>query len=184
MVRILLRFLTLMMCMSSPLADVNFSPARPELLLTNVSARSHLNLSGNWVYSKDLYRTGLTDINGWVAKSRMQRYRDINVEQEEQKNPGTFFEFDMQRGKTMELPGAWNAAETQLRYYNGLIWFQKEIELSHQKNKRAFLHFEAVNYQAFVYLNGQKVGEHKGGFTPFAFEVTDILRSGVNRVTV
>ena len=164
-------------------ADVN-SSLRPEFLLTNVSARDTINLSGDWVYSKDLYRTALTDINGWVAKSRMQRYRDINVAQEEQKNPGNFFEFDMQRGKVMKIPGAWNAAETQLRYYDGLIWFQKEIDLTLKKNKRAFLHFEAVNYHAFVYLNGQKIGEHKGGFTPFAFEVTHILRNGVNRITI
>jgi beta-glucuronidase len=161
-----------------------FAPLRPELLLANVSSRDHMNLSGEWVYSKDLYQTGLTDINGWVAKSRMQRYRDINVAQEEQKHPGTFFEFDMQRGKTMVIPGAWNAAEAQLRYYNGLIWFQKEIEISAPKNKRAFLHFEAVNYHSLVYLNGQKIGEHKGGFTPFVFEVTSALRSGLNRITI
>lgn len=160
------------------------SSLRPELLLTHVSSREHIDLSGDWVYSKDLYRTGLTDINGWVAKSRMQRYRDLNIAYEEQKNPGTFFEFDMQRGKTMTIPGAWNAAEKELRYYNGLIWFQKEIDLTPAKNKRAFLHFEAVNYHAHIYLNGQKIGEHKGGFTPFAFEVTSEIRKGLNRITL
>ena len=56
---------------------------RPALLLTAAQSRDSQDLSGQWTYSKDLYRTGLTDINGWVAKSRMQRYRDINVADEE-----------------------------------------------------------------------------------------------------
>lgn len=168
----------------SSIAAPHSTSLRPDILLTNVHAREHLNLNGDWVYSKDLYRTGLTDINGWVAKSRMQRFRDIKVADEEQKNPQAFFEFDMQRGKTMRIPGAWNAAVEELRYYNGLIWFQKEVELNPSPDKRAFLHFEAVNYHAHVYLNGQKMGDHKGGFTPFIFEVTHALRRGLNRITV
>src|SRR5262249_10239802 len=41
-----------------------------------------------------------------------------------------------------------------------------------------------ANYHAAVYLNGKFVGSHEGGFTPFAFEVTSLLRAGENRVTV
>ncbi|WP_323814904.1 glycoside hydrolase family 2 protein [Cellvibrio sp. NN19] len=175
-------FITLLAYCAAPASSA--LSLRPELLLTNTSAREHISLNGDWVYSKDLYRTGLTDINGWVAKSRMQRYRDINIADEEKNNPQTFFEFDMQRGPTMKIPGAWNAAEQELRYYNGLIWFQKEITIEPPKNKRAFLYFEAVNYHAHVYLNGQKIGEHKGGFTPFTFEVSNLLRKGLNRITV
>lgn len=182
--RLLIAMLLTCALLNSSLAAPDSETLRPNILLTNVDAREHVNLAGDWVYSKDLYRTGLTDINGWVAKSRMQRFRDINVADEEQKNPQAFFEFDMQRGKTMSIPGAWNAAVEELRYYNGLIWFQKEIELKPSPNKRAFLHFEAINYHAHVYLNGQKIGEHKGGFTPFAFELTDVLRSGLNRITL
>jgi beta-glucuronidase len=163
-----------------PSAD-NF---QPPILLTNVAARNTINLSGDWVYSKDLYRTGLTDINGWVAKSRMQRYRDINVAEEEKKNPNNFFEFDMQRGPKMALPNAWNSVVPELRYYDGVIWFQKTFTAVPQKNKRAFVHFEAVNYRAHVFVNGEKVGEHIGGFTPFAFEITQVIRKGNNQVTV
>ena len=46
---------------------------RPAVLLTASQSRDSVDLSGQWTYSKDLYRTGLNDINGWVAKSRMQR---------------------------------------------------------------------------------------------------------------
>jgi beta-glucuronidase len=157
---------------------------RPPLLLTGAHAREGQDLSGRWTYSKDLYRTGLTDINGWVAKSRMQRHRDVDVAAEEAKGGTAFFEFDLDRGPVMELPGAWNAASPELRYYDGLIWFQRRFEAQAKPGQRSFLRFEAVNYRAHVYLNGREIGRHEGGFTPFVLEVTQALRAGDNRLTV
>lgn len=157
---------------------------RPAFLLTGAHLRDSQDLSGQWTYSKDLYRTGLTDINGWVAKSRMQRYRDIDVQAVEAKGGTDFFEFDLDRGPLMAIPGSWNAATPELRYYDGLVWFQRKFTASPQPGKRAFLRFEAVNYRAYVYLNGKEVGRHEGGFTPFVLEVTDALRAGENRLVV
>ncbi|MFC5462618.1 glycoside hydrolase family 2 protein [Massilia niabensis] len=157
---------------------------RPAFLLTGAHARDSQDLSGQWTYSKDLYRTGLTDINGWVAKSRMQRYRDIDVAAVEAKGGADFFEFDLDRGPLMAIPGAWNAATPELRYYDGLVWFQRKFAASPQPGKRAFLRFEAVNYRAYVYLNGKEIGRHEGGFTPFVLEVTQALRAGENRLVV
>lgn len=157
---------------------------RPAFLLTGAQQRESQDLSGQWTYSKDLYRTGLTDINGWVAKSRMQRYRDIDVAAIEAKGGVDFFEFDLDRGPAINVPGAWNAATPELRYYDGLIWFQRKFSARALEGKRAFLRFEAVNYRAYVYLNGKEVGRHEGGFTPFVLEVTGALRSGDNRLVV
>lgn len=157
---------------------------RPQYLLTGAASRDSQSLSGQWTYSKDLYKQALNDINGWVAKSRMQRYRDIDVAAEEAKGGLAFYEFDMERGPLMTLPGAWNAAEPELRYYDGLIWFQKKFTPQPLAGKRAFLRFEAVNYRAYVYLNGKEIGRHEGGFTPFVIEVTAALRAGENRLTV
>jgi beta-glucuronidase len=114
----------------------------------------------------------------------MQRYRDLDVAAEEAKGGTTFFEFDMDRGPTMNIPGAWNSAEPELRYYDGLIWFQRKFTPQALNGGRAFLRFEAVNYHAHIYLNGKKVGEHEGGFTPFVIEVTGALRAGENRLVV
>ena len=157
---------------------------RPQFLLTAASSRDAQRLSGQWTYSKDLYKQGLGDINGWVAKSRMQRYRDIDVAAEEAKGGIDFYEFDMERGPLMTIPGAWNAAEPELRYYDGLIWFQKKFTPKALNGGRAFIRFEAVNYRAYVYLNGKQVGFHEGGFTPFVIEITEGLRAGENRLTV
>lgn len=157
---------------------------RPAFLLTGAVHRDGQDLSGQWTYSKDLYRTGLTDINGWVAKSRMQRYRDLDVAAIEAKGGVDFFEFDLDRGPIINVPGAWNAAAPELRYYDGLIWFQRKFNAQALDGKRAFLRFEAVNYRAYVYLNGKQVGRHEGGFTPFVLEVTGLLRTGDNRLVV
>lgn len=157
---------------------------RPAFLLTGAHQRDGQDLSGQWTYSKDLYRTGLTDINGWVAKSRMQRYRDLDVAAIEARGGVDFFEFDLDRGPIINVPGAWNAAAPELRYYDGLIWFQRKFNAQLLPGKRAFLRFEAVNYRAWVYLNGKEIGRHEGGFTPFVLEVTDALRSGENRLVV
>jgi beta-glucuronidase len=157
---------------------------RPAFLLTGAQSRSGQDLSGQWTYSKDLYRTGLADINGWVAKSRMQRYRDLDVAAEEARATTDFYEFDMDRAPRIAIPGAWNAATPELRYYDGLIWFQRRFRAPALQGERAFLRFEAVNYKAYVYLNGKEIGRHEGGFTPFVLEVTDVLRGGDNRLTV
>jgi len=158
---------------------------RPLLLLTAAGSRDGADLSGRWTYSKDWYRTGLTDINGWVAKSRMQRHRDLEIAAEEAKGGTGFFEFDLDRGPAMTLPGAWNAAEPELRYYDGLIWFQRRFDAgARPAGQRSFLRFEAVNHSAQVWLNGREIGRHEGGFTPFVLEVTGLLRAEGNRLTV
>ncbi len=184
MIKTILSAVFLAAGLTSVLLSASAQSLRPAFLLTGALHRDSDDLSGQWTYSKDLYRTGLNDINGWVAKSRMQRHRDLDVAAEEAKGGATFFEFDMDRGPAMTIPGAWNAAERELRYYDGLIWFQRKFTPRARKGERAFLRFEAVNYRAYVYLNGKEIGRHEGGFTPFVMEVTDALRAGENRLSV
>ncbi|MBC7327696.1 discoidin domain-containing protein [bacterium] len=49
---------------------------------------------------------------------------------------------------------------------------------------RLFIRFEAVHYYCEVYVNGQKVGYHEGGFTPFEFDITDFVKKGENELLV
>jgi beta-glucuronidase len=156
----------------------------PQLLLTNALNRPGIELSGTWTYSKDRYRVSFAEMNDSPPDPRNQRFRDINVEAEERANPNLFFEYDMQRAPRVDLPGSWNKPNTELRYYDGLMWYQRSFNAEATGDRRAFLRFEAVNYHAVVYLNGQRVGEHRGGFTPFTFEVTQLLRTGSNQITV
>ena len=85
-------------------------------------------------------------------------------------------EYDWDTSPTIEVPGDWNHQHPKLEYYEGTIWYRKKF--NYQKNatsNRVFIHFGAVNYYTKVFLNGTKVGEHTGGFTPFQFEITDLL---------
>ncbi len=82
------------------------------------------------------------------------------------------------------LPSSWQTQSSALRHYNGIVWYQRNFAADPPAHARAFLRFGAANYLARVYLNGKYLGRHEGGFTPFAFEVTGILRKGENTVTV
>ena len=52
------------------------------------------------------------------------------------------------------------------------------------KSERVFLHFGAVDQTCTVYVNGIKLGSHKGGYIPFCFDITDELCDGENEITV
>lgn len=58
--------------------------------------------------------------------------------------------------------------------------FYKKTFTVQDNGLRTILHFGAVDYETKVYINGQFVGEHKGGYTPFSFDITDELVQGEN----
>ncbi|MGB7842328.1 MAG: glycoside hydrolase family 2 TIM barrel-domain containing protein, partial [Salinimicrobium sp.] len=73
---------------------------------------------------------------------------------------------------SIKVPGDWNSQDKVFKYYEGTVWYQREFDLPEMGNsEKIFLYFGAVNYEAHVYLNGKKLGSHKGGFTPFNFEI-------------
>src|SRR5690606_7086868 len=77
---------------------------------------------------------------------------------------------------TLYVPGDWNSQDPMFLYYEGTVWYKKSFDYKKKKeSNRLFLYFGAVNYQAEVYLNGKKLGSHKGGFTPFQFEIKGTL---------
>lgn len=61
------------------------------------------------------------------------------------------------------------------------IWYKRMITVPESwRGKRILLHFEAVDYKTSVWINGKKIGEHEGGYTPFSFDITDFLKQGEN----
>lgn len=68
--------------------------------------------------------------------------------------------------------------------FHPYCWYEREFEVP-SDHPRVLLHFGAVDYQASVWVNGQYVGGHEGGHTPFSFEITQFLQAGtMQRVTV
>ena len=92
-------------------------------------------------------------------------------------------EYDFAASPTLKVPGDWNTQRTELFYYEGAVWYERDFEWRRQPG-RTFLQFDAVSLEAVIYLNGKKLGGHEGGFTPFEFDVTDFLRDGPNFVVV
>ena len=63
------------------------------------------------------------------------------------------------------------------------LWYERTFEVSTTDN-RQLLHFEAVDYRCEVWINGQSVGTHTGGSTPFSFDVTKAVVKGKNTIQV
>ena len=65
------------------------------------------------------------------------------------------------------------------------VWYRKEFTIpDNWFSKNILLHFGAVDYEAEVWINGQSVGTHRGGYTPFTFDITELVKPGVNIVTL
>ena len=87
------------------------------------------------------------------------------------------------------VPMPWQAQFEDLRQISGAAWYRRHFEvdpglLGSTAAGAAVLHFGAVDYQATVWLNGERVGEHEGGYLPFEFDVVDLLREGDNELLV
>lgn len=62
-----------------------------------------------------------------------------------------------------------------------IMWYQRNFTIPEDmEGRRILLRFGAVDYHCSVYINGQMVGGHKGGYTPFSIDVTDYLLDGEN----
>ncbi len=65
------------------------------------------------------------------------------------------------------------------------VWYCKELDIPAEwKGKRVIFHIDAADYATTVYVNGKKVGDHRGGYTSFQFDITDYLCEDGNYVTV
>ncbi|MDA3930205.1 MAG: beta galactosidase jelly roll domain-containing protein, partial [Prolixibacteraceae bacterium] len=89
-------------------------------------------------------------------------------------------EYDFSKSDNILVPRDWNSQKEKLFYYEGTLWYYKEVDIDYKNNKRYFVHFGAANYESHVYLNGKKLGKHIGGFTPFNFELTGKLKKEGN----
>ena len=65
------------------------------------------------------------------------------------------------------------------------VWYRKLVTApAHWRGKRILLHFGAVDYESTVWVNGQRAGIHRGGYTPFTCDVTALWRNGRNEIVV
>lgn len=69
--------------------------------------------------------------------------------------------------------------------YMNCVWYLKKVTLPESaKDKTVILHFGAVDYESYVYVNGKEVKHHIGGFASFECDITDYIVDGENIITV
>jgi len=90
--------------------------------------------------------------------------------------------------QTLSLPHCWGWEQAQrgkTNYYRGPGWYRRELDVAPQNGRRYFLRFEAAGSVGHVYLNGRFLGEHRGAFGAFCFEITtNLSASGTNLIAV
>lgn len=158
------------------IANAENSGLSPQII--NINNRTIISLEGKWKTIVDPFENGYYDYRlsplkkGYFAD---QDYTDKTRLQE----------YDFSTEKSLAVPGDWNTQRPDLYYYEGTVWYRKRFNYyAVESDKRQFLYFGAVNYEAKVYLNGALIGTHIGGFTPFNIEVTGKLKSGENSLVV
>ena len=156
-----------------------------ENLLINTYNRTSTSLNGKWNYIVDPYKNGYYD----YRYDAFDKQENPNVSayflNSKPKSKSDLIEYDFSKSETINVPGDWNSQDDKLFYYEGTIWYKKSFDYVKSENSnRVFIYFGAANYIAEVYLNGKKLGKHEGGFTPFSFEVTELLQPKDNFVIV
>ena len=152
-------------------------------LIQNIYGRPHVSLNGRWNYIIDPYEMGYYDYRHMPfdasATGKGGFYDDRKP-----KDKSEWVEYDFDLSPNMKIPGDWNSQAEKLQLYEGTVWLRQTFNADPKPGKHYFLYFGAVNYEAHVYLNGKKLGMHKGGFTPFQFDVSGKLNKGRNFVVV
>jgi hypothetical protein len=114
-------------------------------------------LSGDWEFRPDPEDTG--QASAWYERSR-----------------------PWDDSRTVSVPHSWQE-ESDLREYTGVGWYRRQFSFD-GCDGRAYLVFGAVDYEATVWVNGERVGHNTGGYLPFRVEVTDAVEDGTNTVVL
>ena len=75
--------------------------------------------------------------------------------------------------RAIRVPAPWQSQADDLRFYQGVAWYARRFEIPIDwANAALILHFGAVDYHAEVWVNGQRIGEHEGGYLPWVFDIS------------
>src|SRR5260370_11428725 len=178
------RFIYLMSCkikflvlFISLLAFIPSARAQQIDLIANTDGRKSIRRDGQWRTITGPYEPGYYDYryqpsaNGYFKDAKPKTKSDL-------------IEYDFDTSESLTVPGDWNTQRERLLLYEGTIWYKKSFDYQRTDHTRIFVYFGAANYIADVYLNGEKIGRHEGGFTPFNFEITKLVRDKSNSLIV
>ena len=143
-------------------------------LLGWIDSRKLTSLNGVWSYIVDPMNNGLpeTSFFGGFPQNKTQI---TGME---------LIEYNFESASKLNIPGAWNAQDERLFFYQGPVWLYKKINFSPSTDNLTHIYFEGSNFRTKVFINGQVVGEFKGGYVPFNFEITEYIKEGENIILV
>jgi len=147
-------------------------------LLSNIYGRSYISLNGKWNYIVDPLE------NGYYGYRLTPKKNGFFLNEKVETSSSNLIEYNFDTAQSMDIPSDWNSKDESLFFYEGTVWFKRDFDTRKKAGMKYVLYFGAVNYDAKVYVNGRKVGEHEGGYTPFNFDVTKYLVDGHNFVVV
>jgi beta-glucuronidase len=150
---------------------------RNTMVIEGIDRRPQTSLDGEWHSIVDPYFAGLYSFHHEVKK-------DGWFKDEHWKGVGDnrLFEYDFAKSPTLKVPGDWNTQRDALFFYEGALWYQRNLTFHADAGKRVYLHIGAANYKSWFWVNGVKACQHEGGFTSFDCEVTSALKDGDNTV--
>ncbi len=145
-------------------------------LLSRRAARTTTSLDGTWRAIPDPYDVGGFSILG-PAKDGWFRDR-------KPRHPAERIEYDFDTSMELQVPGDWNTQAPELHYYEASLWYRRKFTIDDEESGRTFVHFGAVNHSCKIWLDGEELATHEGGYGPFAVEVTGRVGPGEHSLVV
>ncbi len=135
-------------------------------------SRTSYSLNGLWNFTVDLHDEGL----------RQKWYKYHNCATKDWSDPR---DYDPFMGESVFVPSVWNLQKEKYYYFEGSAWYTKIIKTKDiPASDRYFLRVGAAANEAFIFVNGQILGFHKGASTPFFCEISDFLHEDEVRIQI
>jgi beta-galactosidase/beta-glucuronidase len=112
---------------------------------------------------------------------------DFSFDDEKKGTKEKWFSQFPEPAKKINVPFAYQTELSGIndQSFHDVVWYRREFEVPESwKEKRTILHFGAVDYRAWVYVNGNLAGFHEGGHVSFSFDITDYLTGGTESLVV
>ena len=90
-------------------------------------------------------------------------------------------DFNVSTWESINIPHTWNAYDgaSGNEFYRGACWYRRNFTLDkNYSTKRIYIEFGAVNSVSDVYVNGVNLGQHKGGYSIFRYDITNVVKFG------
>ncbi|NYF78221.1 glycoside hydrolase family 2 protein [Granulicella arctica] len=146
-------------------------------VLVDIDHRTTVSLDGDWHTIVDPYFGGLYSFHHQIKK-------DGYFQDAEPANKNQLIEYNFAKSPTLKVPGDWNTQRDSLFYYEGPLWYERKFDFTPKPSTHIYFHIGAANYRAKLWINGQHICDHEGGFTPFDCEITDALKPGQNSAVI